>query len=225
MITDFMKDPGTFYTIPKYRDRQFPKIACLCPTYKRHSKLKNAVACFLNQIYPEDCCQMFVLDDAGELTGNVICHDRFPKIQIKSMNERIPFDLGLPEKYNLLMKMTEEYEPEITVIWEDDDLFLPWHLISIATQCFHFGIDWFRTKMVCSNYGHKYLGDINLEPATGRFHSSWAFASHVVSKYPKTSRLDFDQQLGKLLGERTQDTKNKDEKNILPSYVYRWGNS
>lgn len=196
------------------------RIACLCPTYKRPEHLRNALACFLNQRYSLRESRLFILDDAIA-ENEKVQHD--PQMgdnwELHTSKERYA---NLPAKYNKLVELAEWWEPDAYAIWEDDDVFLPYHLV-FANEAFNKGIRFYRTAQVWSNYNMP-KGKAQLEGAEGRFHSSWVFTKQALNQiggWPKTERLDFDQQLGAKL--RDLDS-SKSVKLPCPQYVYRWGN-
>jgi len=194
-----------------------PKIACLCPTYKRPRHLANAAACFQAQNYPEDLHRLFILDDAVQFADA-----RWSNFVLQTSATRLPH---LPAKYNLLAEMAiEEYQPDILAVWEDDDVFLPWHLMTIATVYLEGG-RFIRPPFVYSNYGCA-KGSVVKEDSSGRFHSSWAFTCDLfreVGGYPTTGALLFDQQFGAALRQRDPYSRVP-LYGLQPSYVYRWGN-
>ena len=193
-----------------------PKIACLCPTYKRPRLLESALACFTHQDYDPARRRLFIWDDANQFDS----HDG-SDWEVISTEERFS---DLPAKYNALSKRAMDWGADVLAIWEDDDVFLKWHLAQIGDACGNRGVHFFRLPQVYSNYALP-KGVVQLEGADGRFHSSWAFtvqAFHAIGGWPKTPRLDFDQQIGSKL--RAFDPQPAFNPFYKPSYVYRWGN-
>ena len=198
-----------------------PKLACLCPTYKRPQMLANALACFLAQGYPPDRCKLFILDDAGQIDPGFFMANRW---QIGTTSVR--YD-NLSDKFNQLARIASDLfpDPDGYVIWEDDDVFLPWHLDQIG-RAFNSGVRFWQPRTVFSNYA-KPRGEVQIEETGGRFHSSWAYRRDLfleVGGYPQTSRLDFDQQMGAKCRAADSDPQIwKRLPDFYPSYVYRWG--
>lgn len=187
-----------------------PLISCLCPTYKRPRCLANAIACFLNQDYPADRRELIVFDDAGQYEP--MWSSRY---RIISRKEKVE---TLPEKMDFLVGQSQG---DIIAIWEDDDVYLPWHLQNIA-DTYAAGGEYMVYKDVYSNYQRPKDGSVIVEPAAGRFHASWAFTKELyrlVGGYPKTARLDFDQQMR----ERLKIGTVKEHEGRI-GFVYRWGN-
>lgn len=199
------------------------KIACLCPTYKRPRCLANLLACFLAREKVEGLqTRLYVLDDAGQY-DDISTED----YQIRSVPDEQRF-LSLPLKYNELVKMAcQRGEPDAIAIYEDDDIFMPWHLTQMA-EAFAKGCRFYRLPTVYSNYGLP-RGQAQIEVATGRFHSSWGFRmdllkelggwADVLDKNGEPSLL-FDQHLGKRARDLDPEVPQGD-----PSYVYRWGSN
>lgn len=181
--------------------------------------LSNLLACFRAQTF-NSFAKLFVCDDANQYAQ---CDS--PDLWLQSRGDRFP---SLPHKYNhLARRAILDWGADVLSIWEDDDVFLPWHLANVASAvtC---GIRFVRTPMVYSNYALPKDGSTQLEGAEGRFHSSWSFTTELytqVGGWPTTKRLDFDQQLGGMLNEADPLTGNTERvlKTLRPSYVYRWG--
>lgn len=220
------------------------KLACLCPTYKRPQFLANAYAQFLLQTLPAGVeARLFIYDDARQFVPQ-----QGERFDIHT-SDRLPFDEGLPAKYNYLTLMADAWGADAYVVWEDDDIFFPWHLAQIATAINN-GVRYYRLRKTWTTYGQA-KGRAMLEGAAGRFHSSWAFtaeALRAVGGYPKTNRLDFDQQLNRLLLQVDPSVKYLNSVDIAgevrvspedisikrdwstdpavfrPGYCYRWGN-
>jgi len=200
---------------------QLPRLACLCPTYKRPNCLANAAACYVQQTYPAHLSRLFVLDDASQHADSPVSDDGIRCIVQSSRYTT------LPAKFAALIDIaTAEWNPDAFVIWEDDDVFLPWHLQSISDAIMSGG-EYLTSRTVHSTYEQP-MGGTVLEGADGRFHSSWAFTVDLLKRiggYPNTARLDFDQQLGSALKAEAGTAHHYSyPRGPQPSYVYRWGN-
>lgn len=191
------------------------RLACLCPTYKRPEMLANALACFLGQTYDRSLCRLFILDDAGQHV-DANCY----RWEMHTQSERLP---DLPTKFNALAKLADEWKPDGYVVWEDDDVFFPWHLEQIAAG-FQAGVRYWRTPTVFSDYGQS-VGWYNEEGAAGRFHGSWAYRKDLwdeLDGYTLTTRLEFDQ----IMGGRCRSADPQEPAlpaTYFPGYCYRWG--
>lgn len=166
-----------------------PFIACLCCTYKRPAALANSVACFLEQDYPEDRKSLFIYDDACQYNES-----RFKfNIHMISEADRCP---NLSIKHNKLAKFAamQQGQPvaDIYAVWDDDDVYLPWHLSSIAAA-YERGGEFLIPSRAHTTYNCGQTGRTVYEPTEGeneravRWHSSWAFTRELferVGGYP-----------------------------------------
>lgn len=101
---------------------EYPKITCLCPTYGRFQHLRHTLSCFLYQTYPNK--ELIILNDAPK---PIDCY--FPTVRVVNKEERYR-TLGI--KRQALLEMADS---EIVAHWDDDDIYLPWHL---EQACTHF---------------------------------------------------------------------------------------
>ena len=183
-----------------------PFISCLCPTYRRPRLLANSVACFLAQDYPRDRRELIILDDGGDFESQQ--QDNW---QVISISRRFN---SLPEKFNALAGLAAG---DVLAVWEDDDVYLPWHLTAHACALEHLSVS--KPSRVISTYpGHPIE-----ENAEGRFHASIAFAREAFINcggWPLTNRADFDQQLLQRLSAVSEIADPCVSHS--PSYVFRW---
>ena len=100
-------------------NRQLPWVSCLCPTYGRFEALRDALACFLLQDYPNK--HLIILNDAPVEIPNSNALTHLGVIVVN--NESRIRSLGA--KRQRLLEIAEE---PIVAHWDDDDLYLPWHL-------------------------------------------------------------------------------------------------
>jgi hypothetical protein len=188
------------------------KIAALMPTYGRPRLVANALACFLAQDCPRDDCRLLVLDDANQIAPQL--GDNW---EVWSTVKKFPI---LPAKYCFLVDRANEWGANAYSVWDDDDIYLPWHLSSHVRALSLAG--WSHPEKVWSLY----TGSLALESAAGRFHGALAvrrdFADHV-GYWGNSTRCDFDQQiLGRLSHLSLPGHPDCDHP---PSYVYRWGST
>jgi hypothetical protein len=206
------------------------KLTCMCSSYKRPELLANAVACFQAQTYPKDSCELVICDDAGQFQQGVI--DR--NIIVISIKERFP---TLSQKFDYIA-INGNFRPDVLVVFEDDDIYLPNHLQNIASAVQHGG-QFIQHDKAYSNYNQN-KQNIIMEPAAGRFHACWAYTRELylhVGGYPSKNilRLDFDMQMQGVCKEKGivgysdhEETPftgwSTQHRKELVSYVYRWGN-
>jgi len=186
-------------------------IVCLCPTFRRPSALlRNTVACFEAQTYPADQRRLLVLDDAGQWP-----EQSGPGWQVLSTPDRYP---TISAKYNAMVTMSPD--ADAFVVWDDDDVYLPWHLEAHAAALAEG--PWSHPSTVWSLYGK-----LHQEGAAGRFHGSLAVrreALEQVGGWPDTRDATFDQQL---LGSLARQFGPPGDpcRVMAPSYVFRWGST
>ena len=118
-----------------------PAITCLCPTYGRFQRLQDAVACFLLQDYAGPK-RLLILNDAPIpiILSSALLALRSPrgeagstpstKSTISVVNARPRF-ATLGHKRQALLEMAETL---LVAHWDDDDVYLPWHLSACAAR-------------------------------------------------------------------------------------------
>lgn len=236
-----------------------PFVSCLCPTYKRPNCLENSIACFLKQDYPGNA-ELIILDDAGQYGSCSLVKNRnwekFPDIwkwdsekwvesqEIDLMSDTRRYET-LPAKY---LWMAAHSRGDLCVVWEDDDIYLPWHISAhVKAQkwpCMHGSTGplgqvpefwWSKSSRVWSLY----TGRLEQESSSGRFFASIAAQTTIfreILRNVQTSRLDFDQQIMAGLRELS---KQPPADTILeepeftngggvfsePSYIFRWAST
>ncbi len=185
---------------------EFPFISCLCPTFRRPKLLANILACYLAQDYPPERRELLILDDTGEFAPQ-----SGPGWELCSVSRRFH---SLPEKYNALAGLARG---DHLAIWEDDDVYFPWHLSAHAQTLARGGFSK-PSRVWCLHDGR-----LAQEHAAGRFHASVAFSretSQLCGGWPLTLRGDFDLQFLKRLGEASPVADPCETHH--PGYVFRW---
>lgn len=193
------------------------KVACLCPTYQARQVVLvgNSIACFEAQTCLNDRGSDFrlvVYDDTDFFQST--CGTNW---DLLSESNRHP---TLSAKYN---HMAAVLAPDVDayIVWEDDDIYLPWHVES-CVAALERG-PWVHPSKVLSLY----TGKAREEGAAGRFHASLAFhreALEAVGGWPDTARADFDQQLIRNLRSRFGPPADPLD-DFPPSYVFRWAST
>jgi len=113
-----------------------PQVTCLCPTYGRFQRLCEALACFLAQDYPDkhliilnDAPERIVLPGAG--TGNLFADLHCEAAGVQARPDGVVVVSGAPSFETLGHKrqaLLEIAQTSLVAHWDDDDLYLPWHL-------------------------------------------------------------------------------------------------
>jgi hypothetical protein len=128
MDSDFSLQPSSF------TGGDWPPITCLCPTYGRFERLRDAVACFLLQDYPGEK-ELLILNDApkainvraGFAPGQVVWASPAWHISVTNAPSRLA---TLGHKRQALL---EDAGTPLMAHWDDDDLYLPWHLSMVVS--------------------------------------------------------------------------------------------
>jgi hypothetical protein len=101
------------------------RISCVCCTYGRFTFLKRSIACWLNQDYGD--AELIVFNTASEpLFLDKSLDDRGIRLinQCRDTKNGLPYaSLGMVRNDALAYATGDVY-----VCWDDDDLYLPWHL-------------------------------------------------------------------------------------------------
>ncbi len=215
------------------RDPQsaLPAVTCLCPTYGRFARLREALACFLAQDYPNK--HLLILNDAPvpirveEGTGPLGRSGSCPPMPVTIQNVPDGHCPNLGHKRQALLELAET---PLVAHWDDDDLYLPWHLSrSVAallardTGCVKARGAWYltgpREALQFKGARHNVFEgsmvfrrqealDLGGYPPK---HSGQAKA--LLTAFRKAGRLH------KIGDRHITDDKGPN----LPSYVYRWG--
>lgn len=195
------------------------RILCLCPTYGRPRLLANAIACFEAQDYQD--ATLLVLDDLGQIEPQ-----RRERWEVLSTPTRYP---SLPAKYNALLQYWSQRgkDYDAVAVWDDDDIYLPWHLSAIAAALADAAPS-AKPSVVWSMYrapGAEGDGPWR-ENAAGRFHGSLAISWSRLDSlggWIQTRRADFDQQ--QIAACRPAVDTLEHSPQGSPSYVFRWGST
>lgn len=188
------------------------RIACLCPTYGRPHLVENTIAQFQRQTYPSHLRKLVILEDAGQIAtqgGN--------GWQLHGRSERFP---SLPAKYEELVRLAGDCDAY--AIWDDDDIFLPWHLEAHAAAMTDAAWSHPRQIMTIANRV------VRREACAGRFWSAMtcrrdAWNKVVAGGWYGQRRADFDQQFLRHLSGIGPPGRPDDGYRL--SYVYGWGRS
>jgi hypothetical protein len=185
------------------------KMACLCVTYLRPKRVAEAIACFERQDYPEALRELVVLDDAGQyaqLAGK--------RWQVVSTPRRFR---TLGEKRNAAAALAAP-DTDAYVIWDDDDIYLPWHVSAVARALTK--SPWsVPTKIYRDMFGRLELNDNDYR----YYHSAWGFTRELYQRaggYPFAQRGE-DQMFRERL-EAAGATPADSSADGEPSYVMRW---
>lgn len=193
------------------------KIAVIMPVYRRVKTACNAVACFLSQILCVGCeARLFVIDD-GDTFSDLGFATSYPhSVALWKTARRFS---TLAAKYNAAKReILKDYNPDMIVLFDDDDVYLPWHLGVHAEALRGKSKAWSKPSRVLTDY----WGDIREEDATGRFHGSIAFTADIESEWDESAGPDFDQKFMAALRAECGEPLDPLQIYPKPGYIFRW---
>jgi glycosyltransferase involved in cell wall biosynthesis len=147
------------------------KITAFCPTLNRPELLGRMIKCFENQTYPNR--ELIILDDGGQYENQ-----KGDKWQLISVPRRFR---TLGEKNNAVMAMAAT-DSEAYAKADDDDIYMPWWLESIA--------DGLKASEVCQpRYAIDYVkGEwVQIETHNANFtrtayHGCWGYRRSLIER-------------------------------------------
>jgi hypothetical protein len=182
------------------------KVDCLMGTYGRYALACEALSCFLQQTLISDATLLIYNQHPTD-------HWRFDHPRVRIVNEPAP-EGGLR---HIRARMHELVDPAADLIhwWDDDDLYLPWHLEDCVR---HVGTHaaWKPESSWMS------VGNVEFSRHSNTFEGSWVFRADHLKSSPIDTHPEYTDhpiifqtlESGALatteLGGRT-------------SYIYRWG--
>lgn len=186
-------------------------ITALCPTFRKVEQLQNCLWCWEQQTYPKDKRMLVILDDAGTFDTQAGDDGTW---KLVSEKDRHP---NMPSKYRKLLSLAPP-QTEAFLVWDDDDIYLPWYVESIAAVLGEHELA--RPQFVLTEYP----GQVQKEPVAGKFHSSLGFRAELLMRvggWPETDRADFDLQLISRL-ERNATSIGDPFKGMPIQFIYVW---
>ena len=199
---------------PNAKPAAWPPVTCLCPTYGRFERLRDAVACFLLQDYPGER-RLLIFNDAR----SPITVGARRAVPVSVINTPTRF-ATLGHKRQALL---EAAQTALVAHWDDDDLYLPWH-ITQAVSALHGAVGASGAKPGAAWWG---LGVRECFEVRGPCHN--VFEGQMLFDRERALQLGgypprISGQAGALLGKFKNagelHTWNPADRDI--SYVYRW---
>jgi len=124
-----------------------PRVSCIMPTYGRPDYVSESIAMFLSQDYPNK--ELIVLNDCPGQTFQCDCKD---VIVINRPNRFA----SLGEKRNeCILRSTGD----LIAVWDDDDLYLPWHLRFTVEQMRLHKTEFYRAAEFWAYWGEDHLSN------------------------------------------------------------------
>ncbi|GIW59077.1 MAG: hypothetical protein KatS3mg087_0143 [Patescibacteria group bacterium] len=192
------------------------KALLLMPVFRRAKLACNAVACYLAQRLPEDGeAVLYVLDDGGTFRGLGFTPPVTHRVELRRYERRFP---TLATKYSAALDEILPLEkPDIVLVYEDDDVYLPWHVKVHMEVLRGRRRAWSKPSRVLTDYS----GEVKEEAATGS-HGSIAFTADIESRWEALRGKHFD--LWFMEGLRGEGGDPLDPMQVYgkPSYLFRW---
>ena len=188
------------------------RIAAICCTYKRPAQLANAVESFLRQDYPAHMRELLVLDDAGQYASNAL--DGLPNVRLVTTPHRFR---TLGEKRNASAALASP-DADAYCVWDDDDIYLPWHIQSCVTALAE--ADYTIPTLLCVEKG----GQLRRKSNQYLFHGAWSFRRLAFAKVHGYPFIQSGQDQGLLRRFKSSKLRRADpiQFDQRPSYIYRW---
>jgi len=185
------------------------KIACLCVTYNRPAQLAESIECFRRQTHPQR--ELVILDDAGQYDP-AAC-DHLPGVKLVTTRHRFR---TLGEKRNACAGLVSP-DVDALALWDDDDIYLPWHLEQAVELLTNGKVAWSRPAEVWIDHPRC----LKRKKTAGLFHATWVLTRDAFLKahgYP-AMQSGQDQALGRRLRQMNVCQASPVG---LPSFIYRW---
>ncbi len=182
------------------------KIDCLMGTYGRHALASDSLACFLQQSVLSHATLLIYNQHPAPLT--------FDHPRVRVVNEAPP--TGSLRFIRRRMLDLAESSADLIHFWDDDDLYLPWHLEDCLQ---HIGENlawkpdscWFCERNVV------FSRQLN------RFEGSWIFRADYVQGAPLDTHPTYTDHPIFLQTEEARLLATT-ELGAATSYIYRWAN-
>jgi hypothetical protein len=194
-------------------------LVALCPTYGRPSLVSNALALFLAQdLRPDDTAHLVIYDDAGQIATQTGGNGKHTW-QVLCLPDREP----LQAKYGTMLAylQAQSMQADAYVVWDDDDIYMPWHLQAHAETLQ--ANQWSHPSSAYSTYQCLHRRPLNAR----HYHGALAIRFDLMEKlhgWPETDKSNYDQQqLSRcwILAGKPGDPCAS----LPPSYVYRWADT
>lgn len=193
-----------------------PLITCLCPTYGRFRRLQDSLTCFLYQTYPYK--KLIILNDAPV---PVTCN--WPGVEVVNTHVRYG-SLGLKRQALLgLVDKNDSSRDHVVAHWDDDDLYLPWHLAECLSFMKEVSVNFVKPHRSWVLHGLT-AEDFRLTPPScNYFEATYLFHRAAAMEYGGYT----DKASGQGVRMLERAVKAKDLKTFTPpqgpSFVMRWG--
>jgi hypothetical protein len=181
-------------------------IDCLMGTYGRYAVVCEALACFLQQTALSSATLLIYNQHPTPLS---VDHPR-----VRVVNEAAP--AGTLRHIRQRMHALARPDAELIHWWDDDDLYLPWHL----ADCLAHVRDSVAWKPRSSWYSK---ANANFARAENRFEGSWIFRADYLKAAPIDTHPTYTDH-PVILQTEAAGLLATTELGDRTSYIYRWSN-
>jgi hypothetical protein len=180
------------------------KISCLMGTYGRHELLKESLTCFLQQTALEHATLLIFNQHPIPLS--------FEHPRVRIVNEQLS---GVSLR-QIKRRMVELRDPEAEFVhwWDDDDLFMPWHLEDCLAHI-NGHVCWRPQK------SWQWFGDNRYVLRYNWFESTWLFRANVFETSPIDTHPTYldDPVMAQML---EAGLVKMEDMGDFASYIHRW---
>jgi len=190
------------------------KISCLCTTYRRFACVERIITQFFLQTYENKELIIFNTDKENPYYFS----DKQPESVIIINNDK-DYLTGLPyqNRGQICRDATTHCTGDYWMLWDDDDIYLPWNLEQAVNGIESNGMDAWKPEMSFFALPEK----ISLVKNT--------LEASVIVKLNRIKEIGFREDLTGYEGLswytqlRNEGHINENNKNYLPAYCFNWG--
>ncbi len=183
------------------------RIACLMGTYGRYTLACESLTCFLNQTALSDASLLILNQHPIKLYFN------HPHVRVVNEPE---YGSSVREIKNRMIELADP-DAEFVHFWDDDDLFLPWHLEDCIKNVKN-SVAWKPLRSWFLNNKNEYCLKNNY------MESSWIIKAKYIRNFPLDLHplyIDHPAHLSII----KENMLSQSEQNARASYIYRWSGS
>jgi glycosyltransferase involved in cell wall biosynthesis len=103
------------------KERDFPFVSVITPTYNRRRFIPHLIACFKHQVYPKDRMEWIILDDGSDPVEDLIVGNKgLEGYEVRYIKEEEKRTIGYKRN-----RLNKEAKGSIIVAMDDDDYYPP----------------------------------------------------------------------------------------------------
>jgi glycosyltransferase involved in cell wall biosynthesis len=111
------------------REKQFPFVSVITPTYNRRTFIPTLIQCFLAQTYPKDRMEWIVLDDGSDPVLDIFEAHKAALPMLRYIREEEKRTIGYKRN-----RLNTEAKGDILVAMDDDDYYPPERVAHVVTK-------------------------------------------------------------------------------------------